>query len=453
MKCYNKLSKKELIGFLVLNGAVSVVLLCISFCVAFVACEELDDDLSVHEAELAALPLDDVALLLSEIPIGLEQVREVHDAVSSSSVNGYDEEYMMRNLFTEPGTGVGEDRIPDKVMESRRRSGASAGRASSYTRPLKELIEEHLRGGKSGRVRMKSGEVLSADDILDGRTVEEYLQILQSSDIQIYWPYYEDWDGETYPVITFDPMDGGTVNDGYSVERNDDGELVLEKILVNEGTAQKRPVWVVNRNDDSEYTSLELLRMEDPDWGSGGGDIIINPRKTNASGHETKSATESYESQMLILKDFTMRRHFDSWFAGASEFFVKIGSVENFTASTEAELLLYTPSITDFMIVVKRKNLGKPQPFNAVLVSEWTEQLTACAFMVVEDDGGKRDSWKCSAMVKYNSKSYGFEMSIPINTRDDIVWRGQLSRKYIIANDGLPSHFGDVDITFEIVDL
>ena len=136
----------------------------------------------------------------------------------------------------------------------------------------------------------------------------------------------------------------------------------------------------------------------------------------------------------------------------AAEFFVKIGSVEDFTAATEAEMQIYSPSVTDFMIVVKRKYVGQPQPFNAVLVSDWTDQLTHCALMISEDDGGTRTSWKCSAVVKIKSKSYGFEIELPINTRDDIVWRGQLSRRYILANDGAVGHFGDVDLTFELVE-
>lgn len=108
---------------------------------------------------------------------------------------------------------------------------------------------------------------------------------------------------------------------------------------------------------------------------------------------------------------------------------MKIGSVENFTASTEAELKPYTPQVTDFMIVVKRRFKGETLPFNALMVSDWTPQLTHCAFIVTEDDGGTKSSWKCSAMVKYNSKSYGFEIEIPINRRDDIVWRGQAQQK------------------------
>ena len=72
--------------------------------------------------------------------------------------------------------------------------------------------------------------------------------------------------------------------------------------------------------------------------------------------------------------------------------------------------------------------------------------------MITEDDGGTRTSWKCSAIVKIASKSYGFEINLPFNTRDDIVWRGQLSRRYLEANDNITGHFGDVDLTFELVE-
>jgi hypothetical protein len=146
-----------------------------------------------------------------------------------------------------------------------------------------------------------------------------------------------------------------------------------------------------------------------------------------------------------------MKRNYDSWFAGASEFFVKTGSVEDFTAATEAEMRLYSPSVTDFMIVVKRNQVGKPQPFNAVLVSDWTDQMSSCAFMITEDDGGTRTDWNCTALVRVESKSYGIELKLPFNSRDDIVWRGQLSDRWLEQNSNIVGHFGDVDLTFQIL--
>ena len=228
---------------------------------------------------------------------------------------------------------------------------------------------------------------------------------------------------------------------------NDDGSRSVESLVVDEALAEAEPVWVVNRNSDAGYATLEMLRREDPDWGEGGGTIIVRP-----SCPETLKTRAEVPVKSLILKDFTMNRSYDTWFAGASEFFVKTGSVEDFTASTEAELRLYSPTITDFLIVVKRSQIGEPLPFNAMLVSDWTGQMTHCAFMITEDDGGTRTDWKCTALVRIASKSYGVEINLPFNSRDDVVWRGHLTSRWIEANSNIVGHFGDVDLTFEVLE-
>lgn len=402
------------------------------------SCERLDDDIDRHDkGDAPYIPLEDVAAILSEIPLGTEQLREVSDAVSASSGNGYDEEYTMQDLFRSPGAGVGDDRLPGR--------GRKTGR--TYSMPIRELIREHLLKEGSPLTRHDGSVCRSSGDSL---SAEDFLKALESSDIQIYWPFSENWDGESYPIVTFDPGDGSDANVGYRVSWTDTGERSVEEVVVDEKMAAECPVWVVNRNDDAGHLSIEMLRKQDPDWGTGGS-IIVNPhRKRLMPGTGAPEGRSSVKT--LILKDFTMLRNYDTWFAGASEFFVKIGSVEDFTASTEAELQLYSPAVTDFMISVKRKYVGEPRPFNAVLVSDWTDQLDQCAFMITEDDGGTRTSWKCTAVVKIASKSYGFEINLPFNTRDDIVWRGRLSRRYIEATDNMTGHFGDVDLTFEIKD-
>lgn len=164
----------------------------------------------------------------------------------------------------------------------------------------------------------------------------------------------------------------------------------------------------------------------------------------------TKADEDEPDVKSLRLKDFRMRRNYDSWFCGASEFFVKCGLVENFKAKTEDDLRLYVPTITDFMIVVKRRQLGEKVPFNVLLASEWTDQMEDIAFMISEDDGGTITSWKVEGTLKIKSKTYGIEIELPIHSRDDIVWRGSLSRRYLINNSGRVQHFGDVDVTMEL---
>lgn len=352
------------------------------------------------------IPLEGVAKLLSTLPIGPEQMAEVADAVNSSAGNGYDSEYTMQQLFSSPGCGIGE-------------SGTKAGK---YATPLKDLITEAVRAST------KAGDSPYGDP-------EDYLAALSSSDLQIYWPYADSWNGSEAPVITFDPGNDSNVNTGYVLQP--DGSVT--EMIVGEDVAMKRPVWVINRNTDSDYKSLELLRREDPDWGSGGGNITIKPRG------------KSTEMQTLVIKTLCLDHQFDSWFAGGSELMFKMGSIESFSAASEVELRSYKPTVTDFLVVVKRGEVGTTIPINTIMVSEWTKDLKSCAFMIHEDDGGAQDKWKCSAVVKWNSKSYGFEVELPIKTRDDIVWRGQLTRSFVEKYSGKLAMFGEVGLVLELI--
>lgn len=384
------------------------------------SCEILDNDPDKHlkDEDPVYVGLDEVASVLSSIPLGVGQLNEVYDAVSSSSGNGYDEEYTMRDLFTSPGAGVGDVQVKGGV---------------TYDKPLKDLIADYLRA----KPQVKSESTVDPD---------RFMKALTDSDIQIYWPYSENWNGEQLPVITFDPEDGAEANIGYRLVADAEGGRRVEEVVVDEELAASHPVWVINRNSDAGYTTLEMLRKKDPEWGDGGGNVVVRPR-TQSLLPKGKTSCRS-----LMLKEFTMKRNYDSWFAGGSEFFVKTGAVEDFYASTEAEMRLYSPTVTDFLVVVKRDQVGHTIPFNAILVSEWTDQVDQCAFMITEDDGGTITQWICSALVRVESRSYGIEISIPCNSRDDIVWRGQLSRKWLEANSNMTGHFGDVDLVFEVIE-
>ena len=387
---------------------------CLAGALAVTACRRLDPwiDPPADEAEEPLeFTLDEVARILAAVPLGDTQVAEVRTAVTSSSGNGYDEEYPMRQVFETPGIGVG---------------GMPATRVEAYPKPLRDLLTAEIR-------KQYGTRALGADAFLDA---------LSGSDVQIYWPFSEEFKGNEPPVITFDPGGRETKNIGWI--RRDDG--TLEEVIVDEEMARQRPVWVINRNRDAEYQSLEMRRREDPDWGQGGG--LIGPAKAGSSPG-TRAGGQDFKT--LVLRSFKTNRQFDTWFCGGSEIWVKCGAIEDFTASTEAELLLYAPSITDFLIVVRRKQVGEVLDFNAILVSEWTGLLDNCAFMMVEDDGGTMTTWKCSAMVKYNSRSYGFEIEIPLRARDDIIWRGALTRTYIERNNGVTGHFGDVDLVLELI--
>ncbi len=167
-----------------------------------------------HPGGQGLFSLSDVAQMLSELPLEREHLDEVYDAVNASSGHGYDEEYLLNDLFTAPGAGVGDDGKPTK--------------AGGYRTPLRELFSDYFA--------RKYGTKAGAAD------VERYINALSASDMQIYWPYSENWDGQEFPIVTFDPGYGAESNYGYAIRIDASGAHVVDSVLVNEQVAQERPV-------------------------------------------------------------------------------------------------------------------------------------------------------------------------------------------------------------------
>ena len=354
--------------------------------------------------------LEEVAVFLSDVVSDSEVLDEVHSAVTESYECGYDEEYLFSNVVNCPGRGTG-------FRSVKAEGGYGEG---ALFRSLVSTLD--------GRTGFPGVHVKSAG------TGKAFLDSLASSDIQIYWPYSENWDGASLPVVTFDHGLDKDWNYGFILRKDASGEKLVSRVLVDEAYAKEHPVWVVNLNKDRSYVPLKPSRYVPKD---DGGNL------------QTKTGETIYS---LVLRSFTALKNYDCWLAGASEYFIKVGAVENFTASTEAEMELFSPTITDFYIVVRRGEVGEPKEVNTIMVSDWTLQMSSIAFMIIEDDGGKQTSWDTEIIVKVNSKSYGITMSIPLNTKDDIVWRGSLSSRYLFATDASHSKFNDVLLDIEIVE-
>lgn len=394
--------------------------------------------------ELPVVSKEDFASALTQVGLGSEQVWEVFDAVAASDVNGYDEEYTLKNVISAPGYGVGEDLLePKSYVETK-----------SYAVPLRSLLAEYYAGVVDSQTKAGVGPI-STD--VDATQPEDYLTALEKGDMQIYWPFYEKWDGKALPVVTYDPGFEASTNVGVDLATG-------EEVIVDEALARTRPVWIVNSNNDAEHISMEIFSQRGPSWmraagvASAGGSASGRGATAECGATAERGATEECETKAddtvrtLVLKSFTSLRNYDNFFAGASEFFVKIGGIDHFTASTEAELKLYNPYVTDFMKVVKRKEVGQPIVCNTMLLSNWTKQLESCAFLICEDDGGTVTQWNAEAVVKVSSRSYGVTLSIPINSKDDIVWRGALSCDFLYGYIGETVHFGDVDLIFDFLE-
>lgn len=364
---------------------------------SFQACEETSQPLisqEVPSVESEITPAS-VAKALSGIPFTLDQVREVWDGVNASCANGYDEEYTFADMFSSPGQGVGDKALGTRSM-------------TEYPEPFRDLISAHFSGSLATR---SSG---FSDDLF-------------SSGLQIYWPYSEDWDKISMPVITFCPEIALESNVAYQREELPGGQWIVKEIVVDEAYAREHPVWVIGWNEDALAMTPQMLDR-------------LHPESIG-----TRAATDF---KTLKLKEFKAHIQYDPWYSGGAEFFVKCGSLKAFTATVASDLTKYTPEITDLMIKVKRKQVGTSLRYNTVLVPEWSNQLSECVFLIHEDDGGKSTTWKANGEVKIKSKAYGFSVELPYHRNDDIVWRGKLSSSYFEKNNGVANRYGDVSITF-----
>lgn len=350
-------------------------------------------DLPARE-EPFSFTLENVAKMISRLPIEKEQLMEVYGAVNASSTDGYDEEYTMTQLFENPGAGVGGTKALVK--------GGSVC--------LKDMIADYLTQNPPAGTKAGAADV------------QAWLDQLEQSDMQIYWPYSEDWDGETLPLVTFDPGYEAESNYAYEIRRRGDGLEVIDSVYVDEAVAMQRPVWVINNNSDAEFSPIEF---------------------------DDSPSTSSVKGG-LYLKSLQALRNYDSWFAGASEFMIKCGSVEGIKSLDSDDITKFYPTLNDMMVVVKRSEVGKIKTLNTLLVSKMDDYTDKLAFLLTEDDGGTRTTWKCAASVKYKSKVYGFDIEIPFNSKDDIVWRGQISADYFTKTATTAGRFGDVKLVFEV---
>lgn len=117
-----------------------------------------------------------------------------------------------------------------------------------------------LRSSAVGEFGKKMMDALKNSGLRSSSTGEDMETFLISEDVQIYWPYSEDWDGVTEPVVTFDPIAEVDENIGFKRVLQEDGTFRIDTVVVNEAYACKNPVWVVNfcENDEADIEQAEL---------------------------------------------------------------------------------------------------------------------------------------------------------------------------------------------------
>jgi hypothetical protein len=77
---------------------------------------------------------------------------------------------------------------------------------------------------------------------------------ITANDIEIYWPYWQEWDGRELPTISFTPEVSTTEGVGYKLVRKNN-KVVLEQVRVDDDYAYAHPVWILQQHQLASVAS------------------------------------------------------------------------------------------------------------------------------------------------------------------------------------------------------
>lgn len=78
----------------------------------------------------------------------------------------------------------------------------------------------------------------------------EVVDYLIENNIEIAWHYSQEWNQSETPTVTFNPLDNDSVNVGYKTLMTDDGEMIIDTVLVDDDYAFAHPVLIIDQHED-----------------------------------------------------------------------------------------------------------------------------------------------------------------------------------------------------------
>ena len=359
-----------------------IILLWLTAVFVFASCvksydnSHIDPEFKESKMECSSIEICDVVDILMNIEIDNSLCQEVFVSVNESINKGLDENLLLRELWMEEADVKVKSYNPESI--------------------LKQRIEEYLHD----RLQTKSDTYQFMD-----------------SNIQIYWPYSENWDGETRPVIapaTSMPQDTLI---GYRISRDkiNGNHHIVDTLLVDDEFAYKNPVWIINY---SEYSYDDIV-IRKPD----------SAVTTKAGGHY----------KWLITK-MQVNKQYDKLSNGASEFDILCRypvSPYMVDADNKTRLLFTRSEIRNEKFKILSEEEG-------LLNDDWKEEQLSNLFVLIEYDGGGSASYVTGSGIQYkdpvSGTIYSLSTSFTIEESDTIMLQRNYGRSYYFQLDHEKEH-------------
>lgn len=308
--------------------------------------------------------------MLCKVQIDTSVCREVHEACTKALENGMDETYRFSELLH-----------PTLTTRSTATPNLGARINRYFAAPFIRSVQE-----------------ASID-----------LKALAASKVQIYWPYSEDWDGKTLPLISFAPKDE---NQEWNIAyKFDDQGVIVDSIMVNEESMMQRPIWIINNSDRDRVLS------------------------TTKETRNTRTTSQPGKIYTVNLGRFMAEKQYDSAWAGGSEFVVKFAYLDDSKAKSLADSSKVQVREVYIPVYRSRKDIRKRRwtDVNTVMAPNWKPNYHEGFFMLIEEDQGSAKQEEMSLSITIFGKKLGFESKLPLKSRDEEIYKQCYPREFIFS--------------------
>lgn len=364
--------------------------------------EEIAAQASQSESQYDSRQMAKIAEIIARLDLSKEICEEVHKASLEGLSKHIEESYYFKEILSDDSS--------KKYM--------TRGAKNNLGNLLRDFVSE-----TRADYGVKEGD-------LD-------LYKLEESDLQIYWPYSEEWDGEETPVVTYFPLNPEQEwNWGY--KKNGEG---VERVKVDDEYAFQHPVWIVN---EAEIAYTDALHYKPWDLTPVDSDPIILPNPNSGDGNNVNGVNSLGPGltfnpvYTVFVGKFKSEKQYDSLFAGGSEFVIQMGNYQDMRITDLDKLLNNDPRVTYLKIFRSRGQIRKKEwvefGTSAVLISNWYPESYDAGFMVYEEDQGGRQTWEASLTISLGGKDYGFKCSFPYKNGDDMIYKTTYNRNFIFSN-------------------
>lgn len=335
---------------------------------------------------------EELASLLINSSIDLQTVSEMHKCVTAALEEGKEEQFALSDIQPNGKTKfTGTSFLVEKIIESTcLQNAVSDSKQKTYD-------------------------------------TETLVSLLQNSDLQIYWPYSEDWDGKELPTIVVAPS-GKHIEEAMGMPLSPDGKATQASyVLVNEDYAMTHPVWIIK------------VEQKDPF-------VQYIPRKARNT-NMVASAQSTNPLYVWKLTKMKVTHQYDSLMDGGSEIDVQ---------AAYPALTGYTGMVTKHRVHFSRKEIRteKEKSLDLILNTNWREEQITNCLLVTEHDGGDPMNINMSTTFVNpdTNQSTTLTVTAQIQDDDDFIDQLTLDRDYVLRHENLSLTLnGNVYMTVPIV--